>query len=148
PDFTVRRIAIFSRYPSRNPLCSDAMQSGPTEYAFGHQEVQRSSRLGAQIASRLRDDIILGRLAAVTLLDQEALCREFGTSRMPVRDAFQELRRDGLVVRRGNRTYVAPISRSDLLDTFTMEAMIHGLATRRAVERANRADLNDLYQLH
>lgn len=64
----------------------------------------RQPRVAELVASRLRDDILTGRLAEGDVLpSQEALFAEFGVSPPAVREAIHILESDGLIsVRRGN----------------------------------------------
>ena len=64
----------------------------------------RQPRVAEIVASRLRDDILSGRLKEGDVLpSQEALFSEFGVSPPAVREAIHILESDGLVsVRRGN----------------------------------------------
>jgi DNA-binding GntR family transcriptional regulator len=115
---------------------------------WSNRQVQRTP-LGSQIADALRQDIVLGRLKPGTRLSQRALCDQFGTSRMPVRDALRSLLHDGLLVLDGgHHTRVAPLSKDDLLDSFVIEGTLTGLATTRATEHITDADLDELDALH
>ncbi len=64
----------------------------------------RQPRVAEIVASRLRDDILSGRLKAGDMLpSQESLFQEFGVSPPAVREAVHSLESDGLIsVRRGN----------------------------------------------
>ena len=64
----------------------------------------RQPRVAELVASRLRDDILTGRLTEGDVLpSQEALFAEFGVSPPAVREAVHILESDGLIsVRRGN----------------------------------------------
>jgi GntR family transcriptional regulator, transcriptional repressor for pyruvate dehydrogenase complex len=64
----------------------------------------RQPRVAELVASRLRDDILSGRLSEGDVLpSQEALFSEFGVSPPAVREAVHILEADGLIsVRRGN----------------------------------------------
>lgn len=64
----------------------------------------RQPRVAELVASRLRDDILTGRLKEGDVLpSQEALFAEFGVSPPAVREAIHILEADGLIsVRRGN----------------------------------------------
>src|ERR1700752_690739 len=64
----------------------------------------RQPRVAEIVASRLRDDILSGRLKEGDVLpSQEALLGEFGVSPPAVREAIHILESDGLIsVRRGN----------------------------------------------
>jgi DNA-binding GntR family transcriptional regulator len=92
--------------------------------------------VGGQIANQLRQEILFGHLESGEVLSQEAMCERFETSRMPVRDAFQQLTHEGFLERfSGNRLRVTQLNRTDLLDMFWIEATVHALATKRATER-------------
>jgi DNA-binding GntR family transcriptional regulator len=105
--------------------------------------------LGSQIASALRRDIYLGRIRPGTRLGQQELCEQFGTSRMPARDALRELVHDGLLVQQGPRqVVVAPLSRRELVDSFIIEGTLNGIAARLATMRARSEDLDTLTRLH
>jgi DNA-binding GntR family transcriptional regulator len=110
--------------------------------------VQRAS-LGGQIADALRQDILFGRLKAGTRLSQRELCVQFGTSRMPVRDALRVLLHEGLLtLDSGQHTLVAPLSKSDLLDSFIIEGTLTGLAAQRATALCSSGDLDELDALN
>jgi acyl-CoA synthetase len=135
-----RRSAARNRRTSVSPnsaldaLSSTALQRDP---------------LGNQIADTLRREILLGVLSPGTQVSQQQLCERFGTSRMPVRDALRELVQEGLMTLDSARhIVVAPLSKQDLLDAFTIEGVLTGMATERASQRASAADLASLERLH
>lgn len=122
------------------------MNSGQIE---GEAPKLERKSLGAQIASSLRQDILFGRVRPGTRLSQQDLCNRFGTSRMPVRDALRELVYSGLLEQDGGRhAVVASLNRADLLDSFTIEGLLGGLAARKAVENATAEDITLLEDLH
>jgi DNA-binding GntR family transcriptional regulator len=105
--------------------------------------------LGSQIAHHLREEIVLGRLAAGTPVSQQWLCERYGTSRMPVRDALVKLTAEGLIVTtRGGHSVVAQLTPDDILDVFEIEAIVNGRAARRAAARAQDEDVAELRGLH
>jgi len=111
-------------------------------------QLQRNP-LGNQIADTLRREILLGTLQPGTRVSQQQLCERFGTSRMPVRDALRELVHEGLMTLDSARhIVVAPLSKDDLLDAFTIEGVLTGMAAERASQRASAADLESLDRLH
>jgi acyl-CoA synthetase (AMP-forming)/AMP-acid ligase II/DNA-binding GntR family transcriptional regulator len=128
-----RRISVSS------DLAPDVLTSTP---------LQRDP-LGNQIAGTLRREILLGVLPQGTRVSQQQLCERFGTSRMPVRDALRELVHEGLMTLDGARhIVVAPLSKQDLLDAFTIEGVLTGMAAERASQRATAADLESLDRFH
>ncbi|WP_052947577.1 GntR family transcriptional regulator [Aneurinibacillus tyrosinisolvens] len=56
-----------------------------------------------KVAAILRKAIFLGELKPGEVLSQEEMASKLGISRMPVREAFQMLERDGLLVLQNRR---------------------------------------------
>jgi DNA-binding GntR family transcriptional regulator len=112
-------------------------------------DVLHRAPLGSQIADTLRREILLGVLPSGTRVSQHQMCERFGTSRMPVRDAIREMVHEGLMTLNSARQIVvAPLSKEDLLDAFTIEGVLTGMAAERASQRATAADLDALDRLH
>lgn len=94
------------------------------------------------IASALRDGIMTGLLPPGAQLKQTDLAERFGTSVVPVREAFQTLAADGLLVASRNRgVIVAPPSEQDVLDVSDMRRALEPVALRRAVPNLKAAEL-------
>jgi DNA-binding GntR family transcriptional regulator len=72
--------------PGRNP---GAAAGDPTP---GTPELR-----GQLVARRIREAILSGRLRPGDRIPQDTLAREFGTSRIPVREALAELESEGLI---------------------------------------------------
>ncbi len=105
--------------------------------------------LGKRIAEALRHEIIFGRLRPGTALPQEEICRRFGTSRMPARDAINILEMEGFIARpNGKDAEVAQITPRDIMDAFEVQATLHGLAAAWAAERATAPQLERLRVLN
>jgi DNA-binding GntR family transcriptional regulator len=80
--------------------------------------------------------IRFGRYRAGERLIAEEIAGELGMSRMPVREAFQRLAADGLVVIRPNRgCTVAGLSLDEIYETFEIRSVLEGLAVRLAMPR-------------
>jgi len=66
--------------------------------------------LSGRIADRLRMDVMSGRLITGERLSEIALAEKFGVSRTPIREAFNQLSLEGLLVAKPNAgVRVAPI---------------------------------------
>lgn len=103
------------------------------------------SSTAGQIASELRDRIISGDLAPGMPLRQDHVAQQFGSSHVPVREAFQKLEAQGLVVtllRRGVR--VAPLDQASIRENVEMRGALEGLAVRHAVPNFSPADVDAL----
>ncbi|AMX02874.1 GntR family transcriptional regulator [Microbulbifer thermotolerans] len=80
-----------------------------------------------QIADQLRSDIISGKLAPNTKLNEQQLANRFGVSRGPVRDVLLQLTKEGLLVAKNN----CGVSVNSVLDPSMQELMID---IRRRIE--------------
>lgn len=108
--------------------------------------VQNSDNLANQIAHRIRSAILTGELPPGTRLTQQELVKWYGSSRMPVRQALEQLKVEQLVVTVGPRTLVvAPVSRRRLEEAFQVRIALEPFAIRMATEYVT-AEL--LTQLH
>ncbi len=86
------------------------------------------------VDSRLRRAILSGELAPGTRLRAEHLAETLGVSPTPLREAFQRLAGEGLVViepQRGAR--VAPIDRHDALELYELRLLLEPIALRASM---------------
>lgn len=105
--------------------------------------VRRSSRAGREepslsgdIARRLEEDILRGRVGPGHRLDERDLSVRYGVSRTPVREALQRLVASGLAVARGRQgLQVARLSVAELLDALSVVAALEALAASQAARR-------------
>jgi DNA-binding GntR family transcriptional regulator len=92
------------------------------EYAYNY--------LRARILSR---DVTDGRR-----LDLDAIARNLGMSRMPVREAVRQLSAEGFLTIHARRgVTVTPLASHDIVELFQVRAVLEGLAVRLAIERAS-----------
>jgi DNA-binding GntR family transcriptional regulator len=91
-------------------------------------------QLSDEVAGHLRTQIMSGRLRPGERIRLEEVAEQLGVSITPVREALLTLRGDGMVELEPRRGYVvAPMSRQDILDVFTLQGDIAGeLAARVA----------------
>lgn len=95
-------------------------------------------QLWESVAASLRGAILSGNLPAGSSLIEADLAERFGVSRGPVRDAFRELAREGLVVdlpRRG--TVVATMTSADIREVYAVREGLEGVAARLAIGRSS-----------
>jgi DNA-binding GntR family transcriptional regulator len=85
-----------------------------------------------QVAEILRRAIFTGELQKGQELTQEKLAEDLGTSRMPVREAFQILEREGLLSIQKRRAVVRGLTIEDIVDHLQIRAMLEGEAAARA----------------
>ena len=86
-----------------------------------------------------------GRYEPGERLIPEAIAQELAMSRMPVREAFQRLANEGLVIIRPNRgCVVAGLTVDEIFEAFETRSVLEGLAVRLAMARVDSAVLAEL----
>ncbi|MFI6521981.1 GntR family transcriptional regulator [Spirillospora sp. NPDC050679] len=102
-------------------------------------------QLSDEVAGRIREMIMDGRIRPGEYLRLERLALEFGISVTPVREALQTLRSEGFVLLEPRRGFVvAPLSRQDVRDLFWVQASIAAELTVRAAARMTPDALREL----
>jgi len=102
----------------------------------------RKRTLTEDVTERLRDAILHGHFAPGQPLSEEQLARRLAVSRGPVREALQQLEREGLVLSGPNRrAMVARLSRRDLEQVYSLRLALERLAVQYAVRYAQATDL-------
>lgn len=97
---------------------------------------------------QIREEIVGGALAPGTPIDQEALAARLGLSTTPVREALRRLESESLVVSRPHRdTIVAPLTRQQLDETYTVRLALDPLAIAIATREASDAELQAIAEL-
>ena len=110
-----------------------------------NKEMIRPIGLGAQVAETLMLAILEGEYKGGDQLVELELQESFGVSRSPLREAFRELEKKGLVEiipRRG--TFVKKTTRRDIEENFPMRAALEGLAAQLAVRHMDDSSLAGL----
>lgn len=108
-----------------------------------------SATLRTRIAHELREEILTGDIPAGATLGLDQLAEYFGSSRTPVREALIELEQDGLVKitpRAGVK--VASVSPRELLDNFSLFAVLSGVAAEWASLRMTPERLQRIHDLN
>jgi DNA-binding GntR family transcriptional regulator len=96
----------------------------------------------------LRDRLVSLAIPPGSPIDEEALTRELGVGRTPVREAVRRLALEGLVVvypRRG--TFASSINITSLSDVTDVRAQLERHAARRAAALADDADRREAREL-
>lgn len=92
--------------------------------------------LRTDVVTVLRKAILEGVFQPGDRLFEGKLATDMGISRNPVREAFQELERDGFVMnvpRKG--TFVATLTAEDVRELYAIREALEGLTIRLAIER-------------
>jgi DNA-binding GntR family transcriptional regulator len=97
--------------------------------------------LSDTVTERLRRTIVEGHFSPGDRLREEQLAEALDVSRGPIRDAFRQLEREGLVVRRRNRgAVVASLSRADVEEVYSLRLAIEPLACAWSAQNATDQD--------
>lgn len=98
-----------------------------------------------RISAILSKAILEGLFKGGDQLIESKLQEQFGISRSPIREAFRDLEKKGLVQiipRRG--TFVKRVTQQDIEDNFPVRAALEGLAARQAFRKITAADLSKM----
>jgi len=109
----------------------------------------KSEALYIQVAERLKAQIYQNELKPGDAIDEMALCKRYGISRTPLREALKVLSSEGLiqlVPRKGS--FVRNMDIAELNELFPVMAVLEGLCAREAVENCSDADLVRLDDMH
>ncbi|MGI9259933.1 MAG: GntR family transcriptional regulator [Gammaproteobacteria bacterium] len=110
--------------------------------------IQRRS-LQAEIASRLREEIVEGVWEPGIRLQERLLCERYGVSRSPLREAYQVMAAEGLIELHPNRgAVVTRPTLTDAVENLEIIQSLETLAIGLACERASDKQLADIEKMH
>ncbi|MFF0990646.1 GntR family transcriptional regulator [Kocuria nitroreducens] len=95
----------------------------------------KNEPLGDQLARELRRGILSGTRQPGELLIEKTLSEEYGLSRGPVRDAFQQLKQEGLIEPVGRSYRVCAVMAEDIMEFVDVRMALEMLAVERAMGR-------------
>ncbi len=104
-----------------------------------------SAGLVHQVAQVLTEAILEGKFKGGERLGETELQSHFCISRSPLREAFRELEKQGLVTiipRKG--TFVKKITRKDIEENFPVRAELEGLAARMAAVNMSADNIEEM----
>lgn len=117
----------------------------------GRARAKASVRLptAERVRQLLADDIVSGRLAPGTRLEEQALADRFQVSRTPVREAVRQLGASGLVsIRPRKGVIVTEVDVDGLQELFEALASVEYLLARFAAQRMSTMERLRLQQIH
>ncbi len=104
--------------------------------------------LATAVTNELRDAILDGRLRPGAPIRQEAIARQYGTSRIPVREALRQLEAEGLVtIRPRSGARVATVDFEECLEIYKIRERLEPLAFGESVGRLTRGQLATVRRL-
>ena len=105
--------------------------------------------LKERVYKLLKESILNGDLEPGQKLSQDWLAKQMKVSRMPIRQAIERLRTEGLIE---NTPYkeskVAKLSHKDIEETYDVRALLESYSARLAVGKIRAIDLNELREIN
>jgi DNA-binding GntR family transcriptional regulator len=96
----------------------------------------------------LRERILVGGLPPGAEIRQEILAKQFGTSRVPIREALSRLQAEGLIVLRPRRGFaVASLDQDEIVEVFELRMAVEEHAMRIATKARTEEDVRDVEAL-
>ena len=108
----------------------------------------KKEALQEQVYRKIKERIISCEMLPGSVVSEENLASEFGTSRTPIREALLRLQREHLIdiyPRQG--TFVSPISLQDIYEIYQIRLLIEPRIARIASRRMDRGVLERFLQL-
>jgi DNA-binding GntR family transcriptional regulator len=107
-----------------------------------------SEPLTQLVARNLRESIANGRLKPGMPIRQETIAREFGISRIPVREALRQLESEGLVIIRPNTgARVAILDFEECVEIYKIRERLEPLAFSESIGRHTHEELAGIVEL-
>lgn len=104
--------------------------------------------LSEDVVDLLRAALVRGAFVPGQHLNEAGLAEKFGVSRGPIREAFVELEREGLLTLERHRgARVTILSRADIDEIYELRNALEHLAVERAVRFATAADFAAMAQV-
>jgi DNA-binding GntR family transcriptional regulator len=96
----------------------------------------------------LRERILVGHLMPGTEIRQELLARQFGTSRVPIREALNRLQPEGLITLRARRGFaVTSLNHDEIVEIFELRMAVEEHAMRIATKERTETDAREVEAL-
>jgi GntR family transcriptional regulator, rspAB operon transcriptional repressor len=113
------------------------VEDPPTKPAAAPEAAAGSPKaLAEMVAGRLREEIVAGRLAPNERIKQAAVAERLEVSRLPVREALQQLAGEGLVsLERDVGARVTPLDPAELIEVYLVREALEPVLVRHAAER-------------
>lgn len=108
-----------------------------------------SPSLSYSLFSRLREDILNGKLPDGEKLTEQKICEEYHVSRTPVREAFKQLELEGLLSNIPNRgAFISSFSPRDIDDLYELRKSGEILAVQWGIARITPEELEELKEAY
>jgi DNA-binding GntR family transcriptional regulator len=96
----------------------------------------------------LREHILVGELLPGSEIRQELLACQFGTSRVPIREALSRRQTEGLIILRPRRGFaVTSLSQDEIVEVFQLRMAVEEHAMRIATKSRTESDVREIEAL-
>lgn len=100
------------------------------------------------IYNTIREEIVHGRLKANEMLNEREMADRFHVSRVPVREAFQQLCQEDYLIRYPNRGYIVHgITEEYILEMQQVRFQLESLAVVKVIEACSDEEIRELLQV-
>ncbi len=114
-------------------------------YKFTEEIEANNAPMSSGLLAKLQKDILTGRFRPGEKLTEQALCKEYGVSRTPIREALRQLEENGLVENRLNRgAFVIGLTEQDYEDMFELRKAYEVQAVKWAIQRITDEEMEKL----
>ena len=104
--------------------------------------------LTEHVYTSIKNSIITGEREPHSRLIEERLAEDMGTSRTPVREAFQKLEKEGLIYKRPQHGFaVKGVSLQEVEEIFGLRSVLEGYAGFLATSRITQGELKTLEEI-
>jgi DNA-binding GntR family transcriptional regulator len=111
-------------------------------------QIEVAKNRSTDVYESMRVAIVSGALRPNEPLIEDDLAKSYLVSRTPIRESFQRLYRDGLIVPRKRGWAVREFTRAEVLENYEVRAGLHALAARLAAERGSPAQKTAIQKIH
>jgi DNA-binding GntR family transcriptional regulator len=101
-----------------------------------------------EVYESIRDQIVSGKLRPNEPLIEDDMAVTFAVSRTPIRESFQRLSRDGLIVPRKRGWQVREFTRAEVQENYEIRADLEGLSARLASVRGSPTHKAKIQSIH
>jgi DNA-binding GntR family transcriptional regulator len=109
---------------------------------------KKKKLLREHVYTSIKNSIITGEREPRSRLIEERLAEDMGTSRTPVREAFQKLEKEGLIYTRSQHGFaVKGVSLEEVEEIFGLRSVLEAYAGFLATSRITQGELNTLEEI-
>jgi len=119
-----------------------------TSAATAPSPLREDASLTESLYNSLRERVLSGAVLPGSELRQELIAKQFGVSRVPVREAMSRLQAEGLIIRRPRRGFVVTsLDIPEIIEIFELRMVLEQHAIDTATRMRSEADVRGVEEL-